>query len=237
MGTGLQGDSPVELTGPAGMLEGRLMGESALQADAVAGQLIAVVCHPHSLHGGTMQNKVVHTLCRGFREQGIPSVRFNFRGVGSSEGEYAEGVGETEDLLAVIDWVLKKNPRARLLIAGFSFGGFVAARGARSLADAGGQLAGLILIAPAVVNFDFEGLLPVSGPSLVVQGGEDDVVDPQEVAAWVSGLHPSPELIWMDGAGHFFHGMLPELKAGVGGFLQQSQLTAPDDAASPAGDS
>lgn len=222
----LQGDTPVALTGPAGALEARLMGEVALEADPPGGQLVAVVCHPHSLHGGTMQNKVVHTLCRTFRDMGIPSVRFNFRGVGSSAGAFAEGIGETEDLFAVIDWVRSRNPRARFLIAGFSFGGFVAARGARQLADAGQGLAALILVAPAVVNFDFSGLLPVPVPGLVIQGGEDEVVDPQQVSAWVAGLDEAPELVWMQDAGHFFHGMLPQLKTEVSGFLQQSRLLA-----------
>lgn len=206
------------------MLEGQLMGASALSAESADDPLVAVVCHPHSLHGGTMQNKVVHTLSRAFRDQGIPSVRFNFRGVGRSDGVYAEGLGETDDLLSVVAWMRQQKPGARMLIAGFSFGGFVAARGARALADQGQTPAGLVLIAPAVVNFDFTGLLPIAAPTLVVQGGEDDVVDAGQVLSWASGLEPAPELVQMDAAGHFFHGMLPELKGHVLDFLAGALL-------------
>lgn len=222
----LQGDTPIALTGPSGTLEGRLMGESALDSVSNDGQLVALVCHPHSLHGGTMHNKVVHTLSRAFRDLGVPSVRFNFRGVGSSEGEYSEGIGETEDLLAVIEWVRQRCPRARLLIAGFSFGGFVASRGARKWVDAGQQLDGLILVAPAVGNFDFAGLLPVPAPTLVIQGGQDEVVAPQQVSAWLSELSPVPQQVWLDEAGHFFHGVLPELKTAVTRFLRQARLVS-----------
>ncbi|MFO7278462.1 MAG: alpha/beta hydrolase, partial [Pseudomonadota bacterium] len=116
---------PVRLDGPAGVLEALL----EEPADAVPGRF-AVVCHPHPLHGGTMNNKVVHTLARTFNELGIRSLRFNFRGVGASEGSYAEGIGETEDALAVIEWGRVRWPGAEPLLAGFSFGGIVALRAA-----------------------------------------------------------------------------------------------------------
>lgn len=224
----LKGDDAIELQGPAGLLEARVMGASVLASGELQAPLVAVVCHPHSLHGGTLQNKVVSTLCRGFREIDIPSVRFNFRGVGKSAGAYSEGPGETEDLLAVVEWVRTQCPDARILLAGFSFGAFVASRGARALEDAGRTPEGLILVAPAVVNFDFSSLLPVQAPTLVVQGGADEVVDPDRVSDWVASLHPSPTLVWMGEAGHFFHGMLPGLKSEVLGFIERASLAVDD---------
>lgn len=188
------------------------MGSAALAAGSGRDACVAVVCHPHSQHGGSMQNKVVHTLCRTFREAGLPSVRFNFRGVGASAGDYDAGIGETDDLLAVIDWLYSEYPVGGVWLAGFSFGGFVAARGARALSDRGDALRRLVLVAPAVVNFDFGGLLPVAVPTVVIQGGEDDVVAPEAVFEWAGALDPAPSLVRMPEAGHFFHGMLPELK-------------------------
>ena len=101
---------------------------TACPPDAAAQPITAVICHPHPLHGGSLQNKVVHTLARGFGELGARSVRFNFRGVGRSSGVYDNGMGETEDLLAVIAWVRARRPRDRLWLAGFSFGAYVALR-------------------------------------------------------------------------------------------------------------
>ncbi len=212
MSSDLAGETAVVIPGPEGDLEARVMGAAALEAGSGRDGCVAVVCHPHSQHGGSMQNKVVHTLCRTFREAGLPSVRFNFRGVGASAGTYDAGIGETDDLLAVFDWLQSQHPLAGIWLAGFSFGGFVAARGARALADRGEFLRRLVLVAPAVVNFDFDGLLPVPAPTIVVQGGEDDVVAPDAVIGWAEALDPRPALVRMPEAGHFFHGMLPALK-------------------------
>lgn len=169
----------------------------------------AVLCHPHPLYGGTMDNKVVVTMARAFRDAGVPSVRFNFRGVGNSPGAYDAGVGETADADAVANWCATHWPGKGLIIAGFSFGAYVALRLSQQR-----PAAQLITVAPPVGLFDFAGLT-ASCPWLVVQGDADDVVDPKAVVDWVSGMKNRPQLLLMPGVGHFFHGSLVELHEAV----------------------
>jgi alpha/beta superfamily hydrolase len=167
----------------------------------------AVICHPHPLHGGSMQNKVVHTLARGFGELGLRSVRFNFRGVGRSGGEYDHGVGEVEDLLAVLAWVRARRPQDRIWLAGFSFGSYVALQASvRVDADQ------LVLVAPPVNLYDFTALAIPSYPLLVIQGGADEVVPAAQVRDWVGLLAPPPRLIYLEGVSHFFHARLNDLR-------------------------
>jgi alpha/beta superfamily hydrolase len=168
---------------------------------------IAVVCHPHPLHGGTLTNKVAHTVAKAFAELGVTSLRFNFRGVGQSQGEFDRGRGEVDDLLAAVDWLRARYPKAPLWLAGFSFGAYVALSG-QAQAEAGR----LLLVAPPVAMFDFPAEGGVNIPWMVVQGGSDEIVDPTEVSAWVRQQANAPEYVWMDDAGHFFHGRLIELK-------------------------
>jgi len=115
------------LPGPTGALEAM----AACPAEDEAVPATAVICHPHPQQGGTMHNKVVHTLARTFSELGLRTVRFNFRGVGASAGHFDHGNGETEDLLAVVSWVRAQRPQDQIWLAGFSFGGYIAARGAQ----------------------------------------------------------------------------------------------------------
>lgn len=192
---------PTSITGPVGSLEILTEGFDAPFKG------IAIICHPHPLHGGTMLNKVVHYLARTTRELGLASLRFNYRGIGRSEGSYGEGIGESEDLLAVIDWVEQRYPGAPLWLAGFSFGSYVVLR-----ASTQRHVEHLITIAPAVNRLDFSDL-PLPGcPWLLVHGDEDEVVPFAEVAEWVNGLNTPPETIYLDGVGHFFHGQLPRLQ-------------------------
>ena len=111
-------EQPLSITGPSGSLE--------LRFTPNTGVIGVVVCHPHPLHGGTMHNKVVTTLCKSFSELGYPTLRFNFRGIGHSEGSFNHGVGETSDTLAVIEWLKQTYGIKKILLAGFSFGAFVA---------------------------------------------------------------------------------------------------------------
>ena len=166
-----------------------------------------VICHPHPLHGGSMQNKVVHTLARGFGEMGMRSVRFNFRGVGRSGGEYDHGMGETEDLLAVIAWVRARRPQDRIWLAGFSFGSYVALQ-----ASVRFDTAQLVLVAPPVNLYEFGALALPPCPLLVIQGGADEVVPAEQVLQWVGQLVPPPRLIYLEGVSHFFHGRLNDLR-------------------------
>jgi alpha/beta superfamily hydrolase len=189
------------IDGPAGTIE------AAIDDPGMPGEFYAIVCHPHPLFGGTMDNKVVTTLARAFRECAIPSVRFNFRGVGASAGTYDEGRGEALDAEAVDAWSAGRWSGRRLIAAGFSFGAYVAAH----LAARRGA-ARLILVAPPVGRFDFAGIGAPGCPWLVVQGDADEVVDPQAVLAWARALSPPPRVAALPGVGHFFHGSLNELR-------------------------
>lgn len=199
--------SPEKLVvaGPAGALEAL-----AEVPDGFTGADCAVVCHPHPLYGGTMQNKVVHSTARALQERGFATVRFNFRGVGASAGAFDEGRGETEDALAVCDYALARWPGARLTLAGFSFGSFVAyqAAGRRPAVR-------LFTIAPPVGRFDFAQHPAPRVPWIVIQGDRDELVDSSRVLAWVGTAVPPPEVVIIEGAEHFFHGRLNELKDAV----------------------
>jgi hypothetical protein len=162
------------------------------------------------LYGGTMDNKVVTTVARALRAAGMPTLRFNFRGVGKSDGIFDSGVGETADADAVAACGAARWPGRGLVIAGFSFGAYVALRLAQQR-----PATHLITVAPPVQRFDFSGLKPPPCPWLVVQGDADEVVDPNTVIAWVNALEPRPQLLIMPGAGHFFHGRLLELRDAV----------------------
>ena len=175
--------------------------------DYLPGDPVAVVCHPHPLRGGTMNNKVVHMVARSLVELGVPVVRFNFRGVGKSAGSYDEGRGESEDLLAVVKWLEQQYPDAPLWLAGFSFGSYVVTR-----SHLHHEVARLLLIAPPVTMYDFSEMPPVVVPTLIIQGSEDEVIDAQAVSSWVEDKAPQAIYHWMDGAGHFFHGRLMELR-------------------------
>lgn len=191
------------LTGPAGKLECIADVPEADQARPG----IAVLCHPHPQHGGTLRNKVVTIMDRALRESGLRTVRFNFRGTGDSEGEFDDGNGELEDLLAVVEWARRVRPDDDLWLGGFSFGAWISLRAALDL-----PVRMLITIAPPVERYGFADLLPPNCPWLVVQGDEDDVVSPKAVYEWVDSLDDKPELVVMDDTGHFFHRRLMDLR-------------------------
>lgn len=202
----------IRIDGPAGCLEALL--ELPAHGEATA---FGVVCHPHPLHGGTMENKVVHTLCRSFTDLGAAALRFNFRGVGSSEGSHDDGEGEVEDALAVLTWA-RSHFGGDCWLGGFSFGAAVALH-----ATLREPPARLVTVAPPV------GRLPVRAehqpdcPWLIVHGENDELVDADAVVAWVNGLAPGPELRLLPGVDHFFHGKLNVLREIVREFLSNSQ--------------
>jgi alpha/beta superfamily hydrolase len=199
------------LNGPAGDLEALL--DFPAGVDPAAPGAFAVVCHPHPLFGGTLTNKVVQTLARAFNDSGMPSLRFNFRGVGASAGTHDGGAGELQDALAAVRYGRERWPDAQLWLAGFSFGGAVAVRASRDAAAAG-----LVAVAPAVDRMAVGALTPV-GRWLVLLGDADDVVAPQRILEWARGLDPAPTLQVLPGAGHYFHGRLPELREQVTAFV------------------
>jgi hypothetical protein len=196
----------LSLPGPAGLLEAAT---HVAEAD-VARAGLAVICHPHPLQGGTMHNKVVTTLERSLRELGLATVVFNFRGTGASQGTFDDGIGETEDVIAVASWAQRVRPHDALWLAGFSFGSYVAARAAPQL-----PVRQLISIAPPVGRWDFSQLASPLCPWLIVQGEADEIVEPQAVYAWVAAQPEPPTLVRMPETSHFFHGRLLDLRGAV----------------------
>ncbi len=211
------------IEGPAGVLEA-LLEDPQLSPPSGPPAGFAVVCHPQSLHGGSMHNQVVHTVARACQERAMPTLRFNFRGVGNSSGSYDEGRGETRRM---IRWRVVAAGRARccrapLTLAGFSFGGMVSL-----LAAAAAAPARLISIAPAVSRAEFASMARPDCPWLIVQGGADEIVDCAEVQAFAVRFQPPPQLLVLPGAGHFFHGRLSELRDAAFAFLALPTNAAP----------
>jgi len=194
--------SQLTIPGPAGELEALLELPQPFPADR-----IAVICHPHPQFQGTMHNKVVHTLARAMNDLGLASLRFNFRGVGASEGSYANGEGEIADVEAVAAYARQRWPGAEIWLAGFSFGAVVTVRAAASI-----QPARLVSIAPAVNILGTQLHQPPRMPWLIVQGDADEIVPVDAVESWVTNLKPRPQLIVLPGVGHFFHGYLVQLR-------------------------
>ena len=216
------------IEGPAGALELRLY-ESKKQSRG-----ILVMCHPHPLYQGNMDNKVVTIAVKAFAELGFDTVRFNYRGVGQSEGEYGKGVGEAEDLLAVVDWLKKYYAEKSieidhsleagsdfnfgpLYLGGFSFGCYVAYRGAGLL-----NPEGLLLVAPAVAHLNFEELPVPTMPTLVIQGDADEVVSAEATYQFVDRLGHPFQLEKLPSVGHFFHGQLLTLKTLIKNYYGQA---------------
>ncbi|MEP9318048.1 alpha/beta hydrolase [Pseudomonas sp. LABIM340] len=194
---------PLFLDGPDGQLE-------ALHLATPDAKGVALICHPHPLFAGTMQNKVVATLQRAARDAGYATLRFNFRGVGQSVGSYAEGRGEIDDVLAAARWLAEQHPGLPLTLMGFSFGSCVAGNAAECLEEEGAELAQLFMLAPPVERFDVD--LPERCPLTVIQPEADEVVTPERVYAWSAELSKPHELIRIPECSHFFHGKLIELK-------------------------
>ncbi len=174
--------------------------------DARHSNSVAIICHPHPLYGGSMSNKVVHIINKAFNSVGINTVRFNFRGVEQSEGQFADGIGEVDDLLSVFEWLAQNTQTSSIYLAGFSFGSFVAAQVA-ALQQTPIAIEKLLLVAPPVSMYDFAAIA-FDMPCLVIQGGQDTVVEPEQVKQWVAAQSDNVQLLWNDEAEHFFHGKL-----------------------------
>lgn len=200
----------LDIPGPAGVLEALLETPSVNEPRGSA-----VVCHPHPQHGGTMHNKVAYTVARSFVHSDFRALRFNFRGVQGSAGEYDEGVGELDDALAALDWMRQRFKSGPLWLAGFSFGAAIAIRAAIEA-----PVNGLVTVAPAVSRFAAGLEEQPRCPWLIVQGDQDDIVDVDETVRWVDELLPGPELVILPEAEHFFHGKLIDLRETVTHFLQ-----------------
>ena len=192
----------LELAGPAGRLEA-LLQEREDHAHAIA----AVVCHPHPLYGGTLHNKVVHRVAGALHALGAAVLRFNFRGVGGSEGSHDRGAGELEDARCALEFMRTRYPGARRWLAGFSFGSWVAAR----LAAAAEDVERLVLIAPPLATQDFSVMRTWAKPKHVFHGTGDDVAPIAALeAAFPSWAEPK-SLARIEGASHFFDKRLGDL--------------------------
>ena len=208
------------IEGPAGPLQALIETPQTGDGEPPAVPAFAVVCHPHPLFGGTMDNKVVYTVARAFEQLGAPAIRFNFRGVAASAGSYDEGRGESEDALAIIGFGRQRWPGVPLWLAGFSFGAAVALRIAAAAAPER-----LVLVAPGITrleraDFDAARAAQPQCPWLIVQGEADDVVPAPAVLDWAGGRRPAagvpaPAVRLLPGAGHFFHGRINELRDAV----------------------
>jgi len=209
------GEHHLIIPGRAGAIEAMLhipeSDESSLTPKA-----IAVCCHPHPLFGGTMTNKIVHTITKTYCRMGIVTLRFNFRGVGKSEGSHDKGIGESEDLLELCQLLKESWPEQELWLAGFSFGSWVSVNAAR---EAGAKQ--LLSIAPPVQYFDFKKEQMPECPWLVLMGEEDDIVEPELVFQWIDEQSNPPELIKFPETGHFFHGKIAQMSK----ILQQHYIS------------
>jgi alpha/beta superfamily hydrolase len=198
-----QATQTLSLPGEAGTLEALI----DLPADGAV-QGTAVIAHPHPLFGGTMHNKVVQTLARAFVQSGWRAVRFNFRGVGASEGAYDEGRGEVRDMLRVIDQLAPEGP---LALAGFSFGAFVTTHVVQALGDQRLPHA-LVLVGTAASRFEVAAVPQVLHERcLVLHGEQDETVPLASVMDWARPQ--SLPITVIPGVEHFFHGQLPLLKS------------------------
>jgi hypothetical protein len=199
------------LAGPAGVID-------ALRDEPGPGlpqRGTAVIAHPHPLFGGTMDNKVVQTLARAFVQAGWTALRFNFRGVGASQGRHDEGRGELDDMLAVI---AAEAPEGPLAVAGFSFGSYVASSVVQKL-WATARIEKIVLVGTAASRFEVAVLPPEAHDrTLVVHGEQDDTVPLASVMDWARPQ--SLPVTVVPGGAHFFHGQLPLLKSLVARHLR-----------------
>ena len=179
----------------------------------------AVLCHPHPLHGGTMHTKAVYRAAQGFNDAGLITLRFNFRGVGTSTGSHDEGIGEQEDAVAALDWLEKEYPHLPLVMGGFSFGSMVGltvgADDPRVVA-----LLGMGLPVDLDVRYDFDYLANAGKPVLVVQGENDEFGSGEQVAAAMTPLGSHITLVRVPGTDHYFADRLDELRGAVCGYYE-----------------
>jgi alpha/beta superfamily hydrolase len=196
------------IPGPAGNLELKTnFPDDMIHAPM---ERLAIICHPHPLQGGTMDHKVVSTLSKTFLGLGCGIICFNYRGVNQSEGSFDNSLGETQDLLAVAEWARASIFYKKIILAGFSFGSFIAASASKVLEP---EL--LVTVAPSVLHSNFDPLVSLACPWIVAMGTEDEVVPVQAVQDWYDLRKKTKpelsELILFQDTGHFFHGQLISL--------------------------
>jgi hypothetical protein len=212
----------VIINGPEGRLEGRY------QHNRTPGAPIAIMLHPHPQHGGTMNNKVVYALYHAFARRGFSVLRFNFRGVGRSQGTFDRGEGELSDAASALDWLQGFNENAGACwIAGFSFGAWIGMQ----LLMRRPEISGFVSIAPPANMYDFTFLAPCPSSGMIIQGVEDEIVPPASVEKLVEKLNAQRNLDidyrLIPGANHFFHDSLEQLNKHLGDYLS-TKVTLPE---------
>lgn len=206
------------IRGPAGLIETQLDAPRA----GVQPVGCALICHPHPLYGGALSNKVTYSLASCASRSGWYALRFNFRGVGRSEGLHDEGRGETDDAVFLAHWLREQWPDAPLALMGFSFGAFIALHAA---ARVPAQLC--VSIAPPFAKYVQAPPPPrPAAPWLVVHGRDDEIVSYNDTLAALERYQPPPELVSCEGTGHFFHGQLKQIEEAVLPFLHKNAPTA-----------
>lgn len=218
----------VIINGPEGRLEGRYQHNKSPNAP------IALMLQPHPQHGGTMNNKVVYTLFHAFARQGFSVLRFNFRGVGRSQGVFDRGEGELSDAASALDWLQSVNENASACwIAGFSFGAWIGMQ----LLMRRPEINGFVSIAPPANMHDFTFLAPCPSSGLILQGDQDDIVPEASVAKLVDKLSSqrgiSIDYRILNGAGHFFGDQMDELNGHLDDYLDKALNSGDQAAATP----
>jgi|TARA_Y100000294_G_scaffold175755_1_gene196566 hypothetical protein len=196
----------VLIPGPAGRLEGRYYHSKTPDAP------LALILHPHPEHGGTMNNKVSFALYQIFAQRGFSTLRFNFRGVGASEGEYADGEGELSDAASALDWMQEINKNAPYVwVGGFSFGSWIGMQ----LLMRRPEIQGFVSVAPPANTYDFNFLAPCPTNGLIIRGDRDEIVSKESVDGLIEKLNDQQGLNvdyrTMEGANHFFRDNIPNL--------------------------
>lgn len=205
----------VLLPGPTGRLEGKC------HVGLVDGAPTALILHPHPQHGGTMNNKVTYALYKTFAEAGFNTLRFNFRGVGRSQGSYDNGAGELSDAVAALEWLQVTHPRAKeYWVAGFSFGAWIGMQ----LLMRRPEICGFVAVSPPCDRYDFSFLSPCPVSGQIIQGDQDTVVTPASVTRLALRLNTQPGITVdykiIEGANHFFLSQISKLSAHVGDYLK-----------------
>ena len=208
----------VIFNGPEGRLEGRY--KHSRQPNAP----VALLLHPHPQHGGTMNNKVVYSMYQLFSRRGYSVLRFNFRGVGRSQGVFDRGEGELSDAAAALDWMQGYNPNAKFCwVTGFSFGAWIGMQ----LLMRRPEIVGFISISPPANMYDFSFLAPCPASGLIVHGSSDDVVPGAAVAQLVERLAKQKDVVVemrnVESANHFFADKLDLLEGEVTSYLDERQ--------------
>lgn len=209
----------VFFNGPAGRIEGRYTQSANRKAPVV------LVLHPHPVHGGTMNNKVVYSAYKSFADNGFTALRINFRGVGQSQGSFDNGIGELTDATTAMDWLQMHNPLSESFwVAGFSFGSWVGMQ----LIMRRPEINYFVSISPPVNKYDFSFLSPCPIPGLIIQGNNDSIVPEESVIDLVDRLskqkHSRIEYKTIHGADHFFRSKLDDLEQAINEYCKDSYL-------------